>query len=72
MSHKSRFLVGLASAVITFSTLFATLGQDKFNCGRSVCHPHHHHCFVEEYNHHAVPCQKANTAEDKAVENSKK
>ena len=72
MSHKSRFLVGLASAVITFSTLFATLGQEKFNCGRSVCHPHHHHCYIDACNHNNAPSEKANAAENKVVEDSTK
>ena len=72
MSHKSRFLVGLASAVITFSTLFATLGQDKFNCGRPMCHPHHQHSCIDACNHHDASCEKDNTADEKVVEDSVK
>ena len=39
MRRKGRFLAGFAAAVITFGTLWATLGPEKFNQHRcSPCH----------------------------------
>lgn len=44
MSRRSRFLVGLAAAAITFGSLFATMGPEKFNqCGKRA-HEMRHCC----------------------------
>jgi len=48
MSRKSRFLVGLTAAALTFGGLFATMGPEHFNGGRPMCHPHEHHCCMQE------------------------
>ena len=50
MSRKSRFLVGLTAAVLTFGGLFATMGPEHFNGGRPLCHLHEHHCCMQEEN----------------------
>jgi hypothetical protein len=42
MHRKSRFLVALAIAAITFGTLWLTLGADQFNRGHRLCE--HEHC----------------------------
>ena len=42
MHRKSRFLVALAIAAITFGTLWLTLGPDQFNRGHRLCE--HEHC----------------------------
>ena len=69
MSRKSRFFVGLTAAVLTFGCLFATMGPSHFNCGRPMCHPHHHHCCMQEpQNNH---CGYAPT-EDKVAKDSLK
>ena len=47
MSRKSKFLIGLATAIITFGALFATLGQDCFNkCGNR--YHHRDNCCMDE------------------------
>jgi hypothetical protein len=38
MNRKSKFLIGLSTAVITFGLLYATLGQQHFNRGHKCCH----------------------------------
>jgi len=50
MSRKSRFLVGFATAAITFGSLFASMGSEHFNGGRPMCNPHHH-CLMDEYHY---------------------
>ena len=52
MSRKSRFLVGLTAACLTFGGLFATMGSENFNGGRQMCHPHHRCCVQEQQNNH--------------------
>jgi len=50
MKKSSRFLIGFAAATLTFGSLFAALGPDKFG----GCHSHkwqHHHC--ESHHHHS-------------------
>lgn len=43
MKKGSRFLIGLATAGITFGTLMFTLGQGQFNkYGRGHCGGYHH------------------------------
>jgi hypothetical protein len=42
MHRKSRFLVALAVAAITFGTLWLTMGEDQFNRGHRLCE--HEHC----------------------------
>lgn len=51
MSRKSRFLVGFTAAALTFGGLFATMGPAQFNGGRPMCHPHGHHCCMQEENY---------------------
>ena len=42
MKKRSGFLIGLATAAITFGALFATLGKEHFaGCSN---HWKHHHC----------------------------
>jgi hypothetical protein len=48
MHRRSRFLVGLATAAITFGCLWFTLGPSQFNRGQRLCHPMHHHCMMKE------------------------
>lgn len=48
MHRRSRFLVGLATAAITFGCLWFTVGAPHFNRGRKLCHPMHHHCIMKE------------------------
>jgi len=55
MYRKSRFLVGLATAAITFGSLWFTLGPSHFNRGHRSCHTmmEHscmHHSFSGECN----------------------
>jgi hypothetical protein len=38
MNRKSKFIIGLSTAVITFGLLYATLGQQHFNRGHKCCH----------------------------------
>ena len=45
MHRKSRFLVALAIAAITFGTLWLTLGPDQFNRGHRLCE--HEHCCTQ-------------------------
>ena len=52
MSRKSRFIVGLTAAALTFGGLYATMGPDHFNGGRPMCHPHHHCCMQEQQDNH--------------------
>ena len=47
MYRRSRFLVGLAAAAITFGSLwFAMPGH--FNCGHRMCRPMQHRCWMHE------------------------
>lgn len=61
MSRKSRFLVGLTVAALTFGGLFATMGPEHFNGGRPMCHPHHC-CIQEHLDHHCcgTPTEQKN------------
>jgi ATP/ADP translocase len=52
MHRKSRFLVALAIAAITFGTLWLTLGSDQFNRGHRLCE--HEHCCTQSQ----VDCPK--------------
>jgi len=55
MHRKSRFLVGLAVAAITFGSLWFGMGSDHFNRGHKLCDreygcmkmKHHRHCCEE-------------------------
>jgi len=38
MDRKSKFLISLSTAVITFGLLYATLGPEHFNRGHRGCH----------------------------------
>ena len=49
MHRRSRFLVGLAAATVTFCSLWFTLGSSHFNCGHHrMCHRMEHHCWMQE------------------------
>ncbi len=48
MHKKSRFLVGLATAAITFASLWFTLGPSHFNRGHRPCHNMMEHCCMKE------------------------
>jgi len=43
MKKGSKFLIGIAAAALTFGSLMATLGPDKFasHCSH---HKNYHHC----------------------------
>jgi len=51
MHRKSRFLVGLATAAITFGCLWFSLGADHFNRGHKFCE-REHGCMLEEHHRH--------------------
>ena len=44
MSRKGNFLVGLAAAALTFGSLYATLGSERFNKSCHPCHAMEHCC----------------------------
>lgn len=48
MHRRSRFLVGLAAAAITFGSLWFGMGSDHFNRGHRPCHPMMEHCNMHE------------------------
>jgi len=62
MRPRSRFLIGFATAALTFGTFMATLGPQKFgaHCG----HNRHHH----GYAHH---CYNSNDEPGHTVEKAK-
>ena len=52
MKRGSRFLIGFAAAALTFGSLMAGLGKDRFakHCQSNRYHHgcyHHHHCDEE-------------------------
>ena len=47
MHRRSRFLVGLAAAAITFSSLWFAL-PGHFNRGHRMCHPMERHCCMQQ------------------------
>lgn len=47
MYRRSRFLVGLAAAAITFGSLWFAL-PGHFNRGHRMCHPMEHHCVMQQ------------------------
>lgn len=46
MHRKSKFLVVLATAAITFGSLWFALGSDHFNRGHRFCE--HEHCCMQD------------------------
>ena len=57
MKRKSKFLIGFAAAAVTFGTLMAALGPQKFgaHCSRHWNQHHgcghcHHTCYTESNN----------------------
>jgi hypothetical protein len=48
MYRKSRFLVGLATAAITFGSLWFGKGSEHFNRGHRPCRPMMEHCCMHE------------------------
>jgi hypothetical protein len=52
MYRKSRFLIALATAAITFGSLWFTLGSDHFNCGHRFCE-YEHCCMQESHESHS-------------------
>jgi hypothetical protein len=65
MYRKSRFLVGLAAAAITFGSLWFTVGPSHFNRGHRSCHPMMEH----RYMHH---CGDSIVTEDVKLEKGEK
>jgi hypothetical protein len=61
MSRKSRFLVGLTVAVLTFGGLWATMGPERFNSCRH--HRMEHCCMHEEHFRHCDESTKEVNAE---------
>ena len=61
MHRKSRFLVGLATAAITFGSLWFTLGPSHFNRGHRMCCGMEHHCFRKENSECCEQSEKQNT-----------
>lgn len=51
MHRRSRFLVGLATAAITFGCLWFTMGADNFNRGHKFCE-REHCCAMEDHHRH--------------------
>ena len=47
MSRNGNFLVGLAAAALTFGSLYATLGSERFNKSCQPCHVLQHCCMHE-------------------------
>ncbi|MCC6371303.1 MAG: hypothetical protein IT236_09890 [Bacteroidia bacterium] len=41
MKRKARFFTGLAAAALTFGSLMATLGPQRFNAHRHGCYQSH-------------------------------
>jgi hypothetical protein len=56
MHSKSKFIVGLAVAAITFGSLWFGLGSEHFNRGHKLCDSEHG-CTME---HHRHCCKEAN------------
>ena len=48
MYRRSRFLVGLAAAAITFASLWFTMGPEHFNRGHRMCHRMEQRCCMKE------------------------
>ena len=44
MKKGSRFLIGLATATLTFGSLMTAMGPEKFNMHRSHCSDYHNSC----------------------------
>jgi hypothetical protein len=65
MSRKSRFLVGLSVAALTFGGLWSTMGPEKFNSCRP-CHRMQHCCMHDECNKHCDESTKVINA-DKVI-----
>jgi hypothetical protein len=61
MHRRGRFIVGLATAAITFGCLWLSLGAGHFNRGHKLCEreqcciatEHHKHCCEEPKEIHA-------------------
>lgn len=48
MHRRSRFLVGLTAAAITFASLWFTLGSERFNHGHRSCNKMEHCCMMND------------------------
>jgi len=72
MSRKSRFLVGLTAAALTFGGLFATMGPEHFNGGRPMCSSHEHHCCMQEqHDRHCCDSKTDKTVDHAATDSVK-
>jgi hypothetical protein len=60
MKRGSRFLIGFAAAAVTFGTLMATLGPQKF--GRH-CHGYWNHCYGHNHCGHTCYAEPGNSFE---------
>lgn len=59
MKKGSRFLIGLASAGLTFGALMMTLGVTQFN---KFGYRHHHHWHHECYHYQGGQCHSQDQA----------
>jgi len=51
MHRRSRFLVSLGIAAITFGSLWLSMGAEHFNRGHKLCE-REHCCMMEEHERH--------------------
>jgi hypothetical protein len=49
MHRRSGFIVALATAAITFGSLWFSMGPEHFNRGQRFCHAHEHCCMCDEH-----------------------
>lgn len=59
MHKRSGFIVGLATAAVTFGCLWFTLGPAHFNRGHRMCHPMERHCIMKEEREDDECCEQA-------------
>jgi hypothetical protein len=67
MHRRSRFLVGLAAAAITFASLWFTLGPEHFNRGHRSCHRMMEHCYMMNEEHHRDCCEQPEEGVKKVI-----
>lgn len=67
MHRRSRFLVGLATAAITFGCLWFTMGPEHFNRGHRMCHRMEQRCYMNEERENDECCGQADGNHGKKV-----
>ena len=67
MHRRSRFLVGLAAAAITFGSLWFGMGSEHFNRGHRPCHRMMEHCCMMNEEHHKDCCEQPEEGAKKVV-----